>query len=179
MPPRKRPRAGSSRLRTRSSRFKGASPHFPATGTWPIPTRRYYRDDRPCSFDCGGSHRADPQSRATRPTEARVRSARQAHGGTCTELTCGNGYGGASIGQVTGARAGFVATSLETRLWIATIRRRCCFWGGLPTVALNATASANCRVSNGPSGSARPISNRPSSRWTIGPDGEPTPNKAF
>jgi hypothetical protein len=37
---------------------------LPATGSWPISTRRYSRDGRPWFVDCGGSHRAVPQSRA-------------------------------------------------------------------------------------------------------------------
>jgi hypothetical protein len=41
----------------------------PARGSWPISTRRYSRDGQSWFVDCGGSHRAVPQSRAPRPTE--------------------------------------------------------------------------------------------------------------
>jgi hypothetical protein len=44
---------------------------LPATRSWPISTRRYFRDDRLCFVDCSGSHRADPQSPA--PTVDRTR----------------------------------------------------------------------------------------------------------
>ena len=50
----------------------------PATGSWPISTCRYSRDGRPCFVDCGGSHRADPQSRTPRLTERGVRSVARA-----------------------------------------------------------------------------------------------------
>jgi hypothetical protein len=49
---------------------------MPATGSWPISTRRYSRDGRLCFVDCGGSHRTDPQSRAHGQPNAVVRSAR-------------------------------------------------------------------------------------------------------
>ncbi len=42
---------------------------LPAAGSWPISTRRYSRDGRSWFVDCGGSHRAVPQSRTPRPTE--------------------------------------------------------------------------------------------------------------
>jgi hypothetical protein len=42
---------------------------LPAAGKGGIKTRRYYRDGRSWFVDCGGSHRAGPQSRSARPTE--------------------------------------------------------------------------------------------------------------
>jgi hypothetical protein len=53
---------------------------LPATRSWPISTRRYYRDGRLWFVDCGGSHRADPQSQAHGRPNTVVRSARGRRG---------------------------------------------------------------------------------------------------
>lgn len=56
----------------------------PATGAWPISTRRYSRDDRSWFVDGGGSLRADPPSQARDRPNAVVRSVARADSAECS-----------------------------------------------------------------------------------------------